>query len=128
MPHSYYDPDAGPAPKEWLSLDEGERIRLAQSFHVSERIKGPRLKMHAVIHVVVENQLAMGFGPSCRALARLQAQGLSRHDAVHAIGSVVMDFVHEGINSPTSDAQSMQSRMNEALDALTESSWRNGNA
>ncbi|ATU67001.1 hypothetical protein [Piscinibacter gummiphilus] len=128
MSQTHYDAEAAPEPGEWLALDEGERIRLAQSFHVNRKIRVPRLKLHAVIHVVVENQLAMGFGPSCRALVRLQKQGLSRHDAVHAIGSVVMDFVHEGFNTTPEKAQSMQVRLNAALESLSADSWRNGNA
>ena len=111
-----------------LALDEGKRVRLAQSFHATRKIRVPRLKLHAVIHVVVANQLAMGFGPSCRALARLQKQGLSRHDAVHAICLIVMDFVHEGFNTTPEKAQSMQTRLNAALESLSADSRRNGSA
>jgi hypothetical protein len=42
-----------------------------------------------VFHVIVENQAAQGLEtPVRRTLARLQAEGLSRHDAVHAVGSI----------------------------------------
>ncbi len=40
-------------------------------------------------HVVVENQIALGDEiPVARNLHQLMAQGLDRHDAIHAIASV----------------------------------------
>ena len=42
----------------WLALDEGERIYLVEKYHEASRINVPNPTTHAVIHVVVENQLA----------------------------------------------------------------------
>jgi len=127
MPVTYYDPEHAPNPKEWLALGESERIRLAQSFHVSARIKVPNLKAHAAFHAVVENQLATGFGPSCRTVERLQKEGMSRHEAIHAIGSIVAKFLHESISGPGSEsAETMQRRMNAEIESLSAAQWSAG--
>lgn len=50
----------------------------------------PNPRLHALVHVVVENQLAAGDPKEARAaLARLRKAGLSRHEALHAIGEIV---------------------------------------
>ena len=41
----------------------------------------------------VENQLAEAHLPAVEALARLRRDGLSRHEAVHAIGSVLAEHL-----------------------------------
>ncbi len=84
-----YDPDTSPPPTDWLGTDEGERIELVASYHHQKEIKSPNLQLHAPIHVAVENQLALGEGVVFGTLARLQSEGLNRHDALHAIGSVL---------------------------------------
>lgn len=127
MSGTFYDPNKPPSAQVWLALGENERIRLAQSFHVSARIKAPNLKAHAVIHVVVENQIAMGFGPSCRAVERLQSEGLSRHDAVHAIGSIVAAHAYELMNAKQVDPGASQRLLNDAIDGLTAQGWNASN-
>ena len=44
---------------EWLSRDEAERIRLVSEFHRSIGDELPNLRLHAAIHAIVENQIAM---------------------------------------------------------------------
>src|SRR3979490_3401617 len=83
-----YNPDKT-LPSGWLETDEGERIELVASYHRRREINLPNAQLHAVIHVVVENQLALGEPVVVETLARLQNEGLSRHDALHAIGSVL---------------------------------------
>jgi hypothetical protein len=52
---------------------------------------GQSIRAHAANHVIVENQLAMGDATVVPAtLARLMQEGLDRHDAIHAIGSVLV--------------------------------------
>jgi hypothetical protein len=127
MPFTHYDPECAPDPKEWLALGESDRIRLAQSFHVSARIKGPGLKAHAAFHAVVENQIATGFGPICRAVVRLQKEGLSRHQAIHAVGSIVAKFLHASIGGPGSESvATMQGRMNAEIESLSAAQWQTG--
>jgi hypothetical protein len=48
------------------------------------------LKAHLIIHEMVEGQLAQGDPPEVsEVLHRLLAGGLSRHEAIHAIGTIV---------------------------------------
>jgi hypothetical protein len=127
MQRTYYNPDVTPDPGEWLALPESERIRLAQSFHVAAKVKVPSMKAHAAIHAAVENQVASGYGPSKRAVARLQSEGLSRHEAIHAIGSVIAQFIYELGQWQTEEQRvSFQSRMGEAIEGLHSKDWLEG--
>ena len=120
-----YDPEIAPDPSEWLALDEQERIQLAEVHHRFARIKLPNAKVHAVFHAIVENQVAEGLEPVVRAMARLQREGLSRHDALHAIGSVSAEHVFEAMKLKDQDAASTaQARYNAAVERLTARSWR----
>jgi hypothetical protein len=94
-----YDPELPPNPAEWLALDEQLRILLAELYHRKAREKVPNLQAHAAFHAMVENPIAQGLEPVVRAMARLLTQGLSRHDAVHAVGSCVADHFFEAMNS-----------------------------
>jgi hypothetical protein len=87
-----YDASTAPDPQAWLELDEQERIELVIAYHRRYHLPmGQDPKMHGVAHVIVENQVAMGDATVVPAtLARLMREGLNRHDAIHAIGSVLM--------------------------------------
>ena len=121
-----YDPEAAPDPHAWLALDEGERTLLVERYHRDARIDLPRAArtIHATIHVVVENQWALGDEPVVRALSRLMKEGLSRHDAVHAIGSVVTEQIYDLLHSKDA-AESSGARYYAAIERLTAASWRN---
>lgn len=96
------------------------------NFHVASRIKLPDVKAHAVFHAIVENQIAEGFGPSQRAIARLQSEGLSRHDAIHAIASVIVNFFHDSNNSPHNKESSLeqaQAQLSAAIEKLSAEEW-----
>ncbi len=124
MATTAYDPSIAPQAAEWLSLGEHERIRLALNYHVAKRAKAKSLKAHAVLHAVVENQVAMGFGPTVKAIERLQTEGLSRHDAVHAIASVLADHMHAAARSQEAqDPQAFQVSINTSIEQLTAESW-----
>jgi hypothetical protein len=119
-----YDPEVTPAADDWLALDEGERILLVESYHRDARIDLPKAarRLHASIHVVVENQLASNDEPVVRALARLMKEGLSRHDAVHAIGSVVAEHIYDLLK--TKDApDTSHARYYAAIERLTKANW-----
>ncbi len=91
-----YDPNQAVDAKEWLELDEGERIALAEDYHRRAKLKAPNENLHAVIHAIVENQVALGAGyPVAVKLRQLMDEGLNRHDAVHAIGSVLSKRIFE---------------------------------
>jgi hypothetical protein len=90
-----FDPDTPRHSADWLRTDEGQRIELVSSCHRRNKVHLPTAQLHVVINVVVENQLALGVEVVVEALARLQGEGLSRHDALHAIGSVLAADLYE---------------------------------
>ena len=120
---SSYDPEASPSAGPWLSLDEGERIELVSAYHRRNHIPLPNAQLHAVIHVVVENQLALGEAAVVETLARLQREGLSRHDAVHAIGSVLAEDLYTLMQEQTSPADAAYKKYLDRLRRLTAKNW-----
>lgn len=122
---SFYDPESAPDPTAWLAIPENERVRVIKNYHVASRIKLPNVKGHAAMHAIVENQLATGFGPGKRAMIRLQAEGLSRHEALHAIGSVVAELYYEVAKNPQDgEPDKFQTRMNAEIEHLSAADWK----
>jgi Domain of unknown function (DUF1841) len=120
-----YKPENQPRPAEWLAMSEEERIRVVSTHHMVNREKSGNAKAHAAIHVIVENQVAMGFGPTVRAFERLRQQGLSRHDCIHAVGSVVSEYMFSALREPaTADSATLQAQVNAAIERLDAESWR----
>lgn len=79
-----YDPDRGPDPQEWLALPEEERHALVSAAHPGAP------PMHVSLHVVVESQVASGLPAAAReTVERFVAQGVRRHQAVHAVAGVL---------------------------------------
>ena len=108
-----------------MELDEGERDYMVEQYHRKKHIKIPNSRMHAKIHVIVENQIALGDDvPAGKVLARLMREGLSRHDAVHAIGSVlashIFNLLKHGPTSKLSNADYYRQ-----LEELTAEGWLN---
>jgi Domain of unknown function (DUF1841) len=120
-----YDPEVAPDEEEWLALDEGERLLLVEWYHRDTRADIPKAArpLHASMHVVVENQLASNDEPVVRALARLRKEGLSRHHAVHAIGSVVAENIYDIVKSKDAPETS-RARYYAAIERLTAARWR----
>ncbi len=118
-----FDPDRAIDPVEWTTLDEGERHYLVERYHRRKRIKMPNLSVHAAIHVVVENQVALGTEiPTQKTLTRLVREGLSRHDAVHAIGSVLAGYMFDLIKHGAKD-QDVNADYYRQLEELTAAGW-----
>jgi hypothetical protein len=118
-----YDPMAAPDPDAWLALDESERIDLVEDFHTRHRIDLPNSHLHAIAHAVVENQIAADDPILVRVkLRQLLAQGLDRHDAVHAIGSVIMGHLTDIAAGRVADADPNR-RYGSALRRLTARQW-----
>jgi hypothetical protein len=121
-----YDALAAPAQEAWLALDDSERIELVSQYHrnIGEELPeaGQNL-LHATMHVVVESQLALGILPVCQALDRLLREGLDRHDAIHAIASVLASLVHDVVAGESDD---INERYAAELHELTAKSWRAG--
>jgi hypothetical protein len=120
-----YDPSQTPDPAEWLELDEQERLDRVERYHRRARIDLPNCTLHATIHVAVENQLAADDEPAVRALARLMKEGLSRHDAVHAIGSLVAEQIYDLLKLKDSP-EALRARYCAALERLNAAQWRDG--
>lgn len=122
----HYDPLIAPDPAEWLATDEGQRIFLALNYHRSARVKLPNERLHAAIHVVVENPVAMGDElPVRRVLDRLQTEGLDRHDAIHAIASVLTEHMADMLKAGTPQTDGNEAYWT-GLRRLTAKGWRRG--
>jgi len=119
-----YDPEVAPDPNSWLALDELERIRLAVAHHRAARISLPSVETHGQFHVVVENQIAEGLDCVVLAMARLMSEGLSRHDALHAIASVVAEHLYEIVKKNKDDPKTIQTQYNAAVEQLSAKVWR----
>jgi hypothetical protein len=120
-----YDPETAPDPIAWLELDEGERIALAEAHHLASRIELPNVTLHAAIHAAVENQIAEGIEPVVEAMARLAREGLCRHDALHAIGSVLTGEFYETVKHHASEpTDALRRRYLAAVATLTAAEWR----
>ena len=120
-----YDTDRAPNPEQRLALDEQMRIQLAEEYHRVKRIKLPNVKAHAVFHAIVENQIASNLESVVRAMARLAAEGLSRHESIHAIASVLAEHINELFNDKADEKHSA-AIYGAAVERLTARSWRGG--
>ena len=118
-----YEPSKKPNPEQWLALDESERIELVRAFHRRQQILVPNLDAHAIVHVIVENQLVEGFPAAEATLARLQSGGLDRHDALHAVGSVLLEHMQKLIKGSPSGGDPNTPYI-AALEKLTADAWR----
>lgn len=118
-----YEPSKKPNAEEWLALDESERLDLVRDFHHREKIRLPKPDAHAVVHVIIENQLAEGLPAATATLARLQSEGLDRHEALHAMGSVLLEHMRNLMNGSRSAPDPNEPYL-AALEQLTADSWR----
>jgi hypothetical protein len=120
-----YNPDKAINAKEWLAIHESERLHLIERYHRKKRIRLPNKRLHASIHGIVENQVAMGAElPVQATLFRLMREGLSRHDAIHAMGSILASQLYEVIQGNPRSADINSSYYRE-LEQLTAESWQN---
>lgn len=116
-----YDPEVKPDPQEWLSIDETERIALCKIYHHDSGVEIPGGDAHAVMHALIENQIAEGLESVVRAEKRLQEEdGLPRHEAIHAIGSIAATRIFGALKNGTPFDPVEYDR---AMDQLTGASW-----
>jgi hypothetical protein len=117
------DPLAAPDPKQWLALDEVERVTLVADYHRRASFALPNLQMHAMMHVIVENQIALGDElPVRRTAQRLIVEGLDRHEVIHAIASVMAGHMYALAKERPSRGDVNQPYY-DALEVLTAGSW-----
>jgi hypothetical protein len=125
-----YDPEVAPDSRDWLALDEGERLLLVEQYHRDARVRLPRRarRLHATIHTIVENQLVLEDQTIVRAtLQRLMEDGLTRHDAIHAVGSVLTEHIYDLLHTKDLPAEG-HAPYYAALQQLTVEKWRGGDS
>jgi hypothetical protein len=117
-----YDPDQAPQAEQWLALDEATRILLIEDYHRTLSEELPSLQAHAVWHAAIENQIAEDIKPVVRAMARLRREGLSRHDALHAVATVLVEHMCDLSNAEV-DQDDPNAAYYAALDRFTAKQW-----
>ncbi|MFO0914254.1 MAG: hypothetical protein U0795_14945 [Pirellulales bacterium] len=120
-----YNPNLAPDPEVWLELDEGLRISLASQWHKRARVKLPNRQLHAALHVIVENQIAQNLECVTKAMPRLMSQGLSRHDAIHAISWIFVTQIYDKLSGDLSTDQvhQLQANYEAEVERLTAEAW-----
>ena len=61
-----YDPMLDFDPELWGALDEDQRLEMVIEYHREARIDLPDNHTHALLHVIIENQNALGGRDPCR--------------------------------------------------------------
>jgi len=117
-----YNPESLSTSKGWLAIDELERLDLVIDFHKRHKIKLPNVRLHSLIHVMVENQLTEDIKEVKDKMTELLSDGLSRHDAIHAIGSVLSTFFYEIIKGGKSSSDPNREYL-EKLATLNANKW-----
>ena len=90
-----YDPDSKPDFDQWLRWEDSYRRLLIllshQAWFVMNKMKPEEVDVHISLHDITESSLARNFPEGIRMqFARTVAEGKSRHDAVHAIGDMLL--------------------------------------
>jgi hypothetical protein len=116
-----YDPDRGPDPVAWLAMADGDRLDAVREHHQKAKHSAERLEFHAAIHVAVETQLAEEHPATVSAFGRLLREGLDRHQAIHAIGCVLMEELSRVMREHRPHDAVAYAR---ELETLTAASWR----
>ncbi len=118
-----YDPLKAPDPDTWLEATEAQRIKNVENYHNRADVAVPNLKLHAIAHAAVETQLAHELPDVTAAMKRLLAQGLDRHEILHAIGHVLMALHFDIKNGFIEDAD--EEEYFRRLGRLTAKKWLN---
>lgn len=117
-----YDPATDTDPLRWLDSSELNRLDQVLEFHSRSHVDLPHARLHAALHVTVENQLAEGYEPTVATLRRLLDEGLDRHEAIHAIGSVVTEQMFDLLSGATTSFD--HDAYEQALSALSADGWK----
>lgn len=108
----------------WLSVDDNERIESVIQYHKKNKIKLPNIQLHSLVHVIIENQLAEGITVVQEKLDELISDGLSRHDALHAIGFALSEHLYNLLNGK-SIVQDKNDDYYKSITKLTAKNWLN---
>jgi hypothetical protein len=118
-----YDPLVAPNAAQWLSATEEERLSEVVGYHERVGEKLPNARLHAAIHIVIENQLAEGLPDVKKALGRLVAEGLDRHEALHAVGWVLSKHMYQTMKGDVQNFDPNEPYLRDVR-MLTAKSWR----
>jgi hypothetical protein len=119
-----YDPEVDQPADWWLATGEADRIAAVEAYHRHQRIRLPRPTLHATVHTVVENQLALGEQVVIDALARVRSEGLTRHEAVHAIGMVLAEQIYDVLKNQSEVLSDLNKPYLDRVRQLTAEQWR----
>jgi len=121
-----YDPANSIDPQEWLALDEATQIELVRDYHAQLGLEMPddALMLHSSIHVIVENQLALGVYLIPETIAKLTRQGLDRHEAIHVIGAILSEDIFDLIKGNITELSPTKYRRK--LEKITAKRWLKG--
>lgn len=120
-----YDPMIALDPRQWHLLDEHERVELVVRYHQEAGKELPDEYAHALLHVVVENQIAQGDKTPVEAVLRRLTDGnLDRHDAVHAIANILANHMFELMHGE--NAALGNDEYYAELEKLTAAKWHHG--
>jgi hypothetical protein len=119
-----YEPRVAPDAERWLAADEMEKHLAVTRYHRRARIELPNERIHAAIHTVVENQAAMGDEtPVAEAIQRLRKEGLNRHEAIHAVGSVLAGHMWQLLQDEEPETADPNAAYFEEIRTLTAQKW-----
>ncbi|MGD8399266.1 MAG: hypothetical protein PVG11_10465 [Anaerolineae bacterium] len=119
-----YNPLVPPDPEAWLAAEELDRHLAVQAYHQRAHVELPAEELHAAIHTTVENQAALGGEtPVPGVLERLMTEGLDRHEAIHAIGSVLIEHIWMLLQEDVPDSPDLHAPYYQALRELTAQKW-----
>ena len=120
-----YDPMLELDPKQWDLLDDDERVSVVMKYHQEAGIELPDEYTHALLHVIVENQIAQEEETPVEAvLHRLTDENLDRHDAVHAIAIILANHMYDLMHGE--DAALGNDEYYAELEKLTAEKWQRG--
>ncbi len=121
-----YDPSIQPNVEEWLEATDDEKTTLVREYHEEneEDLDDKALTIHSSVHVIVENQLAMGVELLPETIAKLTRQGLSRHESIHAIGAIITEDIFDIVRGNKNEFSPKQYRRK--LEKITAKRWRKG--
>ena len=117
-----YDPQKAPDPGQWLDLSEDAQIRIVREYHHSGAPGLLKEELHAALHVMIENQLALKEKPVRDTMDRLGRDGLDRHDSIHAIGTVLMEHMYDTVHRGSHGANTKEMYYQD-LAHLSASEW-----
>lgn len=110
----------------WLETDESILLSLIKAYHepIEVDLTEDEQEIHAILHLVVENQIAEEEDMVIRTVEKLTRQGLSRHESIHAVAAVLAEDIYDLAqgNIEYFDMKKYRRR----LDKLTAKRWKKG--